>query len=117
MGEDSDLKSAHEAFHKAVQRGRDTVQNATLNTVERIRLDTATAIVRLEKGVDVAAEDVKKIARLSIGKHARVEMNGGARRSNVYCSRGERTNIELVVQSRPDRASARHFCQAPCRHW
>lgn len=36
-GEDSDLKDAHNRFRKAVQYGRDIIQNATLQTVHQTR--------------------------------------------------------------------------------
>ncbi|KAJ6440681.1 C6 transcription factor [Purpureocillium lavendulum] len=61
-GEDIELKYAHQAFQKAVQSGRDMVQNATLSTAEKTKFNVEAVHLDVRKTMSTVERLAEKIA-------------------------------------------------------
>jgi len=65
-GEDIELKGAHQAFQKAVQGGRDIVQNATLSAAEKTKFNLQAVHVDVRKTLSVVERLVENMSSVAI---------------------------------------------------
>ncbi|KAM4067399.1 ankyrin repeats (3 copies) domain-containing protein [Hirsutella rhossiliensis] len=65
-GEDTELKGAHQAFQKAVQGGRDIVQNATLSTAEKTKFNMQAVHVDVRKTLSEVERLVENMSSITL---------------------------------------------------
>lgn len=94
-GEDAGLKDAHQHFRKAVQHGRDIVQNATLSSVEQTKANTQAIHTDIRKTLSFVEGSERSMSSVA----------HGTERINRYL------DCECTTACRPTAAS-HHYMQA-----